>query len=77
MGESQSPKQRLELHNHHYFKKAFTKIANDWYIALSFPCNSKQEAIYLESFIKRMKSKTFIEKVIKNPQILTDISSKR
>ena len=33
--------------------------------------------MYLEGFIKRMKSIVFIEKIIRNPKILTDILSKK
>ncbi|MEN9337288.1 MAG: hypothetical protein RLZZ500_2275, partial [Bacteroidota bacterium] len=34
------------------------------------------DALFLERFIKKMKSKVFIEKVIQNPEILTDILAK-
>ncbi len=31
-------------------------------LVLTFACESKEEAVILEKFIKRMKSKKFIEK---------------
>ena len=37
----------------------------------------KEDAQYLEKFIKRMKSKKFILKIIENPIILDDILSKK
>ena len=76
IGESQDPENRLEQHNTHYFKNNFTKAANDWVIKLKYPTNSKEDAIFLEKFIKRMKSKKFIEKVISKQSILTEILEK-
>ncbi|WP_299435284.1 GIY-YIG nuclease family protein [uncultured Maribacter sp.] len=76
-GESTKPLVRLEQHNSHYFKKGFTNAANDWKIVLTKKCNSKTDAIYLEKFIKRMKSSKFIKKIILNPKILEDILNKK
>lgn len=77
VGESQNVEQRLFLHNTHSFKKAYTKAANDWKIKLSFECNCRKDAIIIEKFIKKMKSRNFIVKVINQPQILNDILSKK
>ncbi|PTX41678.1 putative endonuclease [Christiangramia gaetbulicola] len=76
-GETPDADIRLDLHNKHHFKNAFTNAADDWTIKLTFNTDSKENALYLESFIKRMKSKTFIEKVINNPSILNQILEKR
>jgi len=75
-GESPDPEQRLEQHNTHYFKNNYTKGANDWVLKLKYSTKSKEEAIVLEKFIKRMKSKKFIEKVISEQSILNDILRK-
>ncbi len=64
IGESHNIEERLEKHNNHTYKGAFTKIANDWYIVFSKKYNSKEDALFLEAFIKRMKSKKFIYKII-------------
>jgi len=77
VGESPDVINRLDQHNSHYFKKGYTKAANDWEIALSRECNSKEEAIFLEKFIKRMKSRKIIEKIIRKPEILDEILSKK
>jgi len=77
IGESPNPKLRLKQHNEHYFKKGYTKAAKDWKIALSKKCDSKDDAVYLEKFIKRMKSRKFIEKIIESPEILDDVLSKK
>jgi putative endonuclease len=77
IGESADVDFRLGLHQNHNFKKAFTKDASDWELALSKSCTSKEEAIYLEKFIKRMKNRKFIEKIIKRPEILDELIEKR
>ena len=68
---------RLNLHNSHAFEKSFTKIASDWVIVLNYECDSKYEAIYLETFIKKMKSKKFIQKTINDNTILKEILSNK
>jgi putative endonuclease len=74
IGETSNLNYRLELHNTHQFKGSFTKIADDWQFVLKHECSSKTEALYLERFIKRMKSRKFIEKIIKDPKIVVNIS---
>jgi len=73
IGETPDVTIRINLHNQHYFKRNFTKASSDWELRLSFECETKSEALFLEKFIKRMKSKVFIKKTIKNPLILVDI----
>ena len=77
VGETHNIDERIQKHNIHIYKNSYTKISNDWVIALTFDCNCKEDAIYLESFIKKMKSKKFIEKIILNPTILSDILLKK
>ena len=77
VGETHNINERLLGHNYHTYTNSFTKIANDWEMILTFECLNKTDALYLERFIKRMKSKVFIEKIIQNPEILTDILSKK
>lgn len=77
VGETHNIEERLQKHNLHTYKNSFTKISNDWEISLSFECNSKDDAVYLEGFIKKMKSKKFIEKIVLSPSILSDILLKR
>jgi putative endonuclease len=77
VGESPDIIRRLGQHNSHYFKGSFTKAAEDWEVVLFMECNNKIDAIYLEKFIKRMKSKAFIKKIVKNNKIIVDILSKR
>ncbi|MCP9199652.1 GIY-YIG nuclease family protein [Gramella sp. GC03-9] len=77
VGETNDVEFRIKLHNDHHFKSSFTNAANDWKVALKFETACKEEALYLEKFLKRMKSKKFIEKVIEEPSILQDLLKKR
>ena len=77
IGETPNIETRLNQHNSHYFKSNFTKSANDWVLKLAFECIDKKKALFLEKFIKRMKSRKFIKKVIKNPSILQNILNKK
>jgi len=77
VGETHDIDKRLTTHNDHGYSKGFTKAANDWAIALKFECKSKEDALYLERFIKRMKSRTFIKKIIQKPSILNDLLSQK
>ncbi|MCA6422201.1 MAG: GIY-YIG nuclease family protein [Flavobacterium sp.] len=76
VGETDNIEIRLSKHNQHSYEGSFTKIAADWKVVLLFPCVSREQAIRLEKFIKNMKSKVFIQKLIINPEILKDIISK-
>jgi len=77
VGETSNPdtsgENRFAQHNQHYFTSNFTKSAEDWTPKLTFRCKNRTEALFLEKFIKKMKSKVFIKKIIKNPLILLDI----
>ncbi len=76
-GETSDIHTRLEFHNNHHNKKAFTSSANDWVMKFTYKTSSKEDAIFLEKFIKRMKSRKFIEKIILNPLILAQILAER
>ena len=76
VGETSDPQNRLKQHNGHYFKTNFTKAASDWELVLTFQCDTKKNAVFLERFIKKMKTRRFIEKVIQNPEILIGVLKK-
>nr|WP_294774038.1 GIY-YIG nuclease family protein [uncultured Flavobacterium sp.] len=76
VGETDDMELRLLKHNNHSYEGSFTKIAEDWQVVLLFECRSRNQSLLLEKFIKSMKSKIFIQKIIENPEILGDIISK-
>ena len=77
VGETEDISLRLEKHNNHSYKGSFTKIASDWEIVLDYKCLTKVDALFMEAFIKRMKSKKFIYKIIENHNVIKDILNKR
>jgi putative endonuclease len=76
IGETHDVEKRVNLHNQGNNKSAFTTISDDWKVALKYDCKDRQEALFLERFSKRMKSRRFIKKVVSSPSILSDILSK-
>ena len=65
VGETTDVEQRIHWHNSHYFKRASTVIADDWELCLSINCKNIQQARKIEKYIKQMKSRVFIEKLVK------------
>ena len=76
IGETHNTEERLSKHNEHCYEVSFTRIANDWKVVLIYQCISRNQACSLENFIKKMKSKIFIKKIVANPEIVTEIISK-
>lgn len=52
-------KHNISFHGHH-----FTAAANDWEVRLIIPCESYASARKTELYVKSMKSRKFIEKII-------------
>ncbi|TRZ43260.1 GIY-YIG nuclease family protein [Robertkochia solimangrovi] len=70
VGITKNLETRLAKHNLAIYKGSFTKIANDWKYVLQYKCKTKKHANDIEKFIKRMKSRKFISKIINDPSIL-------
>ena len=77
IGETVNISQRIIKHSNHSYKGSFTKIASDWKIAIEYKCKNKDDALFLEAFVKRMKNRKFILKIINNQNILKDILEQR
>jgi putative endonuclease len=74
IGYTSDIEERIILHNNgHFGKKSFTYKATDWEIFLLIPCESIEQAIFVESRIKKMKSKIYIENLKKYPKIIKKI----
>jgi putative endonuclease len=58
-----SPQERLKKHNDAaYGSKHFTSSASDWILKLEIECDNNSIARKAEIYIKRMKSRKFIER---------------
>ena len=67
--------ERLNQHNEN-IKNGFTKRANDWELYFSIENLSYTQSRKIESFIKRMKSRLFIEKLKTDEDLVESIKTK-
>ena len=65
IGYSSTPDKRLEFHNSP-LNKIWSKRGQPWVLKRTFLFPDKATALKAEKFIKRMKSKSFIERIVEN-----------
>ncbi len=66
--------ERLKLHNTGYFGgKSYTQKTSDWEFFLIIPCETINLAVFVESRIKKMKSRKYIENLKKYPEMIEKI----
>jgi putative endonuclease len=61
---SENVADRIIKHNSSAYGRHFTSAANDWEIKLYIACENYSIARKMELYIKRMKSRVFINKII-------------
>ena len=69
IGSTSNLETRIEFHKIAEAHK-FTSKANDWILFYKILCDNKNQALNIEKHIKRMKSKAYIENLIKHPEII-------
>jgi putative endonuclease len=63
--------ERLDLHNRGYFgRKTYTHRSSDWEVYLLIPCKTIGQAVNVETSIKKMKSRKYIENLKKYPELV-------
>jgi len=62
IGTSNNPDLRINKHNRG--STIYTKSGIPWILIKTISCKNKTDALKLEKFIKKQKSKKFIEKII-------------
>ncbi len=67
---------RLKEHQDKIFQDAFTVAADDWSILLSIDNLTYRQARNIEAHIKRMKSRTYIENLMKYPEMLEKLKQR-
>lgn len=60
---------RLDFHLNDSQARKFTYKANDWTLFFSLTCASKKQALAIEKHIKAMKSKVYVENLVKYPEM--------
>jgi len=76
IGETVDLKQRLQEHNSGFYDSAFTKQSKDWILYYTIECNNRVQARKIETHIKKMKSKVYIQNVKKYPEIISKLKNK-
>jgi putative endonuclease len=66
--------ERIKLHNSSTFgNKSYTHCTSDWELFLLIECANIEQAVFIESKIKGMKSKVYIQNLKKYPEIIEKI----
>ena len=73
---SESPLMRLDRHNSDYYADKYTSLYKPWSLFWTLECKSNNQAIQIEAHIKNMKSKVYIQNLLKYPEISTKLLSK-
>ena len=76
VGEASNINKRVEQHNSGFYSTAFTKQVSDWVLFHVIDCKDRVQARKIETHIKKMKSKTYIQNLKKYPEILEKLKSK-
>ncbi|MDI9310413.1 MAG: GIY-YIG nuclease family protein [Limnohabitans sp.] len=67
-------KQRITNHNSSFYgKDKFTSVADDWELKLFIKTENFAHAIRIERKLKSMKSKVYIENLMKYPELVEKI----
>jgi len=69
IGQTVNVEERLMQHNSCFYENASTKVSNDWKLFWKLKCNSKRQAIQIESHIKRMRNKVYYQNLATFPEI--------
>ncbi len=73
IGTTNDLDKRIEQHNSSFFPNSYTSKGIPWILKVHFSFDNNSKAYFAERFIKRMKSKAFIEKTIKDPDLFKEI----
>ncbi len=74
-GFTSNLEERLEFHKNAEDRK-FTYNASDWIVFFEIPCDSRNQGLLIEKHIKSMKSKKYIQNLIKYPEMIAKLKSK-
>lgn len=79
IGSSRFPAaERLDQHLIEFYRnnKSFTTKAKDWEIYFVIDCDTYEIALFVEKYIKKMKSRLYIENLKKYPETVEKIKHK-
>ena len=73
VGETLNVQRRIEQHNAGHYNHASTKFANDWKLFLKIECHNRTQALKMERFIKKMKSRKFYFQLKENSTLIKNL----
>jgi len=76
IGETLDLDERLIQHNTGFYNSAFTKKSKDWKLYITIDCTDRIQARKIETHIKKMKSKIYIQNLKKYPEIIDKLKKK-
>ena len=76
IGQTIDLNKRIVEHNSKFYDNTFTVKTNDWILYYSMECDSRKQAILIESHIKRMKNRKYYESLKIHPDISIYLKNK-
>ncbi|MCC1485227.1 GIY-YIG nuclease family protein [Winogradskyella immobilis] len=76
IGETIDIESRIKQHNESFYETGYTKQTKDWILYYKIECNSRTQARKIETHIKKMKSKRYIQNLKKYPEIIEKLKNK-
>ena len=76
IGETIDIESRIKQHNESFYETGYTKQTKDWISYYKIECNSRTQARKIETHIKKMKSKRYIQNLKKYPEIIKKLKNK-
>ncbi|HET8810584.1 MAG TPA: GIY-YIG nuclease family protein [Flavobacteriaceae bacterium] len=74
-GSTSNFETRMKFHDLSPSNK-FTGKADDWELFLKIDCECKKQALSIERHIKSMKSKTYIQNLMKYPEMIVKLKKR-
>ncbi len=75
IGETHNIQLRIQRHDSEYYDNKWTAKGKPWKLFHQIDCQSKSQALKIERHIKRMKSRKYIENLVKYPEITKKLLS--
>ena len=69
IGETANLEERLRIHNDVSLNEGFTKKGIPWVVIFTISCADRRQALAIEKHLKRMKSRKYIENIMRYEEI--------
>ncbi len=76
IGETEDIEARIGQHNSGYYIRSFTSQVEDWELFLKNECKDRGHSRKIETHIKRMKNKKYVQDLKKYPEMISKLLGK-